>query len=109
MNDNAKKWVAALRSGEYKQAQNQLRTDEGYCCLGVACELALEAGAISSYNPEGISLPFPVQKWLGLASPSGRYGHYQFLTNDNDRLGKSFSEIADIIENEQSLFGLPGE
>lgn len=39
-------WVAALRSGEYKQARYQLRTplfDEpgpgrwGYCCLGVAC------------------------------------------------------------------------
>lgn len=30
------KWVAALRSGDYKQAQGRLYTGEGYCCLGVA-------------------------------------------------------------------------
>jgi hypothetical protein len=32
-------WVNALRSGEYKQGKNYLRTDNGegdrYCCLGV--------------------------------------------------------------------------
>ena len=36
-----KKWVAALRSGKYKQGQNALMTEEGtYCCLGVACRVA---------------------------------------------------------------------
>jgi len=30
------KWVAALRSGEYKQTRHLLRTtDDKYCCLGV--------------------------------------------------------------------------
>ena len=33
------KWVNALRSGEYKQAQDYLRTNDGYCCLGVICDL----------------------------------------------------------------------
>lgn len=33
-------WVAALRSGEYKQGTHHLRsTDNSYCCLGVLCEL----------------------------------------------------------------------
>jgi hypothetical protein len=34
-------WTAALRSGEYEQTKGYLRTDEGYCCLGVLCEIAV--------------------------------------------------------------------
>lgn len=35
------KWVAALRSGEYKQGQSLLLNgDNEYCCLGVACKVA---------------------------------------------------------------------
>lgn len=38
------KWLKALRSGEYEQARDALRTDDAdgvarYCCLGVACEV----------------------------------------------------------------------
>ena len=29
-----KKWVEALRSGEYKQTQSKLHNEEGFCCLG---------------------------------------------------------------------------
>ena len=52
MNDNAKKWVKALRSGNFNQTTNTLRRHTegpptyngpgepvGYCCLGVACEM----------------------------------------------------------------------
>lgn len=43
------KWVAALRSGEYGQVQSQLAREypsgkRKYCCLGVACELAIKDG-----------------------------------------------------------------
>lgn len=47
-----KKWVKALRSGEYEQTQGQLHKNEdnylapkgyldpkGFCCLGVLCDL----------------------------------------------------------------------
>lgn len=36
------KWVAALRSGEYKQGQGELWNEQNncYCCLGVACVLS---------------------------------------------------------------------
>lgn len=37
--ETIKKWVAALRSGEFSQARGALRKDEAFCCLGVACEL----------------------------------------------------------------------
>ena len=37
-------WVQALESGEYEQTESYLRTDtegvNGYCCLGVACEIS---------------------------------------------------------------------
>ena len=43
LNPVAVKWVAALRSGKYKQGRNYLRSkDNKFCCLGVLCELAVE-------------------------------------------------------------------
>jgi len=33
------KWIEALRSGEYKQISESLRSYNGFCCLGVACHL----------------------------------------------------------------------
>lgn len=34
------KWIAALRSGEFKQAQGELHDarNDSYCCLGVLCK-----------------------------------------------------------------------
>ena len=38
-------WVTALRSGEYTQARWNLQTEQGFCCLGVLCDLyAKETG-----------------------------------------------------------------
>jgi hypothetical protein len=37
------KWIAALRSGEYKQAKHELHDGRGFCCLGVLAEV-LEPG-----------------------------------------------------------------
>lgn len=34
------KWIAALRSGAYKQGKGRLRRGDSYCCLGVLCEVA---------------------------------------------------------------------
>lgn len=35
-----KRWTDALRSGEYPQGSNQLKTNDGYfCCLGVKAEI----------------------------------------------------------------------
>lgn len=32
-------WVRALRSGKYKQATGALRNEDGFCCLGVLCDV----------------------------------------------------------------------
>lgn len=40
MNSQVKQqWVAALRSGKYSQDTGALRSTQGYCCLGVLCDL----------------------------------------------------------------------
>jgi hypothetical protein len=34
-------WINALKGGEYNQVKNALKTDNGYCCLGVLCRISL--------------------------------------------------------------------
>lgn len=109
MNENAKAWVAALRSGEYTQGQGQLverhpDTDEliGHCCLGVACVIAEQATGVGFV--EGEILPRRVQRWLGLRTPAGEIKGNLALTELNDE-GHSFDYIADLIESEpEGLF-----
>jgi hypothetical protein len=83
--DIKERWVAALRSGEYRQAEGYLRTEEGFCCLGVLCELAVQDGVIlpakrTSVMPRDVvspphwiydgtdtkALPYSVMLWAGL-------------------------------------------
>lgn len=114
-------WVKALRSGDYKQGKTRLETDEGFCCLGVLCDLAVKAGIIerrptaairggvASYGVEGLTreisvLPRLVVDWAGLidCNPLVRInGHYYHaLSHMNDIEGSSFLEIADLIEEQ---------
>lgn len=108
MNDNARKWVEALRSGEFKQGRERLRNEGAYCCLGVACELyRRETGKGRWTRAEAFHLgsvaktdwiPPAVQRWLGLAHPAGEYD-YSSLVDLNDG-GDPFDEIAKVIESE---------
>lgn len=119
--ENAQKWVAALRSGNYQQARNTLRSLKGYCCLGVACEVyriehpgvdwqAMEVGTVFSFESYTRVLPDSVRDWLGLATHVGRYSEDTDSTEDIDLTaandsGLSFAAIADIIEsNPPGLF-----
>lgn len=107
-------WVKALRSGEFQQCQGQLSSGGGFCCLGVAAELVhrrfpevLPVAALSSedgelewrdYGPETYCLPPVAQAALGLLDDCGDFGDGRSLANLNDQ-GKTFSEIADVIES----------
>lgn len=88
------KWVAALRSGEYKQTGGHLRycdlngNPKGYCCLGVLCDVM---------DPEGWGARFHDDD-AGLPEPSMVGAHQPTLIDMNDREGRSFAEIADFIE-----------
>jgi hypothetical protein len=33
------RWIEALESGNYEKATGQLRKDDTFCCLGVACDI----------------------------------------------------------------------
>lgn len=102
LNENAKKWVAALRSGEYTQGRGMLCRDDHYCCLGVACEVyKKDGGTLQEDWTERAVLMLqtePVRLWLGLASENGRIGN-DSLAHFNDS-GKTFAEIAGLIESE---------
>lgn len=54
MSENLKsEWIAALRSGEYPQAMKALYKPEGYCCLGVGCEVGVKAGRMARVDRFG--------------------------------------------------------
>ena len=108
MNQQIKeKWLNALRSGEYSQTRGFLRTIEGFCCLGVLCDLyAKETGtewkdnydfANSSFLGELATLPEKVMKWSGLKEPNPYSENWGSLASLNDE-GKEFTKIADVIE-----------
>lgn len=111
-------WVAALRSGEYKQGAGQLHAPatNSYCCLGVLCDLAVKAGLditvttasdrdLTYYNDDGYELPDSVKDWAGLEENLPEVDMMgldcEVLTvaalNDD---GTPFGEIADIIERD---------
>ena len=46
-------WVAALRSGDYPQGQGALKTADGYCCLGVLCDIVDPKGWSMFTNKSG--------------------------------------------------------
>ena len=37
--ENRRRWVEALLSGKYAQTKGVLHNDQGFCCLGVWCDV----------------------------------------------------------------------
>jgi hypothetical protein len=112
--DNIKKWIAALRSGEYKQITGGLKrhlapdsNEVGYCCLGVACEVfGKESGDTFNLEERKIwpyfsflnqytMLPKQVIAFLDL---QGDRDVLDKLIRMNDQGGASFEFIADFLE-----------
>lgn len=107
--DFKKRWVEALRSGEYKQGENTLLRDGKFCCLGVACVVAgvQDINSVCSYGfiefdpankPEVLKVPdilrgdTPVTNVLASLND----GRDEQGTSEDKK--KSFNEIADYIE-----------
>lgn len=89
--------VAALRSEDYEQSTSSLRNRQGYCCLGVACDISeLGAWEPPQSNPTEPDLdlefayqvhiddghwyfnswhylPDPVREYYGFRHPSGEF------------------------------------
>lgn len=114
------RWVSALRSGEYKQARNDLCADGAFCCLGVLCDLYERERGIDGWrfgkgsNPSSYlgslgTPPKEVCEWAGLNGHNPKVliqGRLAGLASHNDgeeteddvRPGRTFAEIADAIE-----------
>ena len=104
------KWVDALRSGDYQQGRNYLRTDNGFCCLGVLCDLygkennvewnlaVAEDGDRDYYEFQDKTgrIPLSVVEWAGVED-CNPYICGRSLAERNDT-GSTFNEIADLIQ-----------
>ena len=93
-------WLKALRSGAYQQTRGRLKDLDGYCCLGVLCDILQpelwveeEVGKFSMQNFVGV-LPSDVRHKADIPG-DGSTGKLMGM-NDQDKL--SFDEISDWIE-----------
>jgi hypothetical protein len=117
--ERLKAWVAALRSGEYKQTEGHLADADGahgsnpnrHCCLGVACEVyiadqKLDRTGFWVTHDGDTELPPDVRDFFGLPTDNP---DLEFETEDgevdydsaselNDGLKWPFPRIADAIE-----------
>lgn len=114
-----KKWLEALRSGEYTQAKSAFVMHDktgGFCPAGVLMDLYIKAKNLSWTPPTSedephhifiadkvVSRAWPpksVMKWAGLTGTEffSVAGREYSLYGLNDILALSFLEIADIIE-----------
>lgn len=127
MNQEIKaKWVAALRSGKYKQNTNScLRTcDNKFCCLGVLTDLAQKANVVSKptlgesgrnyeyrdtdptrFEQPGLNggyAPYQVVQWAGLPNYNPRVvvsdDECTSLALLNDSGKHTFADLANLIE-----------
>ena len=100
-NEIAERWIAALRSGKYKQGVNWLRRDNKFCCLGVLCDIMGEKWDADSCHE--ISLPENIRVQAELKK---NFVASLIWLNDT---GKSFSEIADSIDEELARYNMKHE
>jgi hypothetical protein len=113
------KWLAALRSGEYKQGMGALHNiaEDSYCCLGVLCDIYAkehqesenvrrphpDSGETEMFYDESAVAPDLIVSWAGIQDGNpyikvdNKYNRSVRQLNDN---GKTFEEIADIIEEQ---------
>ena len=117
------RWLAALRSGKYKQGRGRLarKSDAGedqFCCLGVLCELAVEDGVIDRIQGEEVESirygkkderwlqetsypPAAVLSWAGLDSRNPVVGEGGLsLSHYNDGFAMARTDIRPRSFNE---------
>ena len=129
MNTEVKqKWIDALRSGKYEQGSEKLRSQQGYCCLGVLCDLYsqeknqdwefrgdkdyLQTTDYWYFEDQSEFLPDSVRDWAGLpvgnpnvrvdvteADDENDWFYTDEIANLNDS-GYTFNELSKLIEQQ---------
>lgn len=103
------KWLKALESGSYIQGSGALRTEEGFCALGVLCDIS----ALGEWRDDSNSdkklyfdrinyLPQEVADWAGMTSDESR-SLTAFLIVFNDKEKRTFGQLAKIIKEKYKL------
>lgn len=107
------KWLAALRGGKYEQTSGYLQDTDGFCCLGVLCDVmdptawTIEGYKFTDGSTNDAVLPSNISKDLGLMGMvdfvDGNGETKASLLSErlmtmNDTEEKTFAEIADYIE-----------
>lgn len=114
---NIRKWVRALRTTKKRQATGFLHTNDGFCCLGIACEVALRNGVkikverdsdssdddfCVSYGGNSSLLPPKVRAFFGFKEmdPTIAFDEGGSVTAStaNDDKKWNFRKIADAVE-----------
>lgn len=117
---NVKLLVEALESDQYSQSQELLRDDDGFCCLGVICDLTDPFGwsQLLTFAGQNQFLPHHIAEHWGMNSIRG---HFKLSREDNlaldipkmafsddlntslaqlnDSYGLTFREIAKVIRS----------
>src|SRR6478752_3145258 len=100
-------WLAALRSGKYKQGQGGLHNPDGdtYCCLGVLCDVARIKGIMveiprGSSESQFTKFVYRAKKWVFFRkrTPSGDSRDY-----NNTNLPVNFAREVGIASSDQSM------
>ena len=103
------RWIKALNSEEYKQTRGTLHNNQGFCCLGVLCDLyiqehqevkwVLKNDRFKLMRESGV-LPTEVKEWACLeeANPIIDLGNYRASLAELNDAGRNFKEIADVIK-----------
>lgn len=99
------KWIAALRSGEYKQTRGRLlrnwRGEDRFCCLGVLCEIMEAPRAVGAAAKDKSGPGYRLDDTFHDAElPCSvlSAGDQNILVKLNDSHRRSFAKIADWIE-----------
>ena len=114
------RWLEALESGKYNQGIGNLKSNDRYCCLGVACELLglsqkIEDGMIYfgyDHSYHSAIMPYTSWKLLGLKDGSG---YFEELNIDGNIIknrtlaflndsGWTFKQIANVIRKNPEVF-----
>jgi hypothetical protein len=102
-----KKWAEALRCGRYRRSIGHMRSQHGYCVLGVLCDLHRIATRMGEWENGAYlecvnELPMEVRDWAGLEEPNPMVvfkQEWRFLSDVNDD-EVPFSMLATLVEEQ---------
>jgi hypothetical protein len=90
MNSQIKqKWIDSLRSGKYDQTQGKLYSGDGFCCLGVLCDIYAKEVGDKSCVKKDPSKTIDDDKW-----------NYWYFDDQSECLPECVKDWAELNEDD---------